>query len=300
MNARRYSPLPLLLAALAVALSVDEAGGQQAPGGHASPSFHWPETVMEIPAADKLPVPSLEAFLDELKPLGILDQHIAEFRFEPMEKSSVCLAATVDSSGREMFFFYVAVVCPDRQANSFRMTLVESDAPQVLGTELVDLSGDGIFELISKELAGGYQGTQTLPIYWYSVFRVKNSVPQEVSAEYQRFYGQLLLPELDFFSRLLASTCPEAAGATEARAEVRFLRAKYDRKIAGQPRAGFGDAEEWSESNNPRLQMLAVETFREMAVPEALIELKKLEKAKDYVVSQAATNAVNAKTDAHR
>ena len=291
----------LLSVAVLTATGAGAAYGQQlreVPAAHISASFHWPEGPAEIPLADKLPVASVEAFLNALKPIDVPGLRIGELRFEPMEAAGICLAATVDASGREMYFS-VAVVCPQRTTGSFRMTIVESDAPHVLGAELVDLGGDGNFELISKVLAGGYEGTQTLPIYWYSIFRVKDAVPRDVSAEYPMFYSHRWLPELNFISQLLASPCAQPGVATVARAEARFLRDKYERRIARQPGAGFSDAVEWSESKNPRVQMLAVETFREVDTPEALTELKKLGKARDYVVAQAAVSAVNAKTEAH-
>lgn len=286
-----------LLGTLAVALSMNVAAGQQAPGRHASPGFRWPETLVDIQTVDKLPVESLEAFLDELKPPDVPDLHIGEFRFEPMGDPSICLAATVDASGRQTYFS-VAVVCPDLQTSSFQMTILPSAPPHLLGAELADLDGDGTFDLLARELAGGYKGSQTLPIYWYSVFRVKNSVPRDVSANYARYYGERwLLPWLEFFSRLLGSADSVPSGvATEVRAEAGFLRAKYQRRIAGAPAAGFGDALGWSNSDNPHLQMLAVETFSDIATPEAIAELRRLEKAKDYAVSQAALNAVQART----
>jgi hypothetical protein len=286
----------VLLGTLTVALGVNVAAGQQAPARHASFGFPWPETLADIKAADKLPAASLEPFLNQLRAPGVPDLQVEEFRFAPMEGPTVCLAATVDASGRQLYFS-VAVVCPEREDSHFRMTLLPSVPPHLLGAELIDLKGDGTFEIITRELAGGYQGTQTLPIYWYSVFRVRNSVPHDESTEYKEFYGMRLLPDVDFLARLAGAVSGSHASAlaTEAAAEARFLKVRYQRRIAGEAKAGFEDANEWSSSDDPRVQMLAVETFREIDTPESLAALKKLEKAKDYVVSQAAANAVAAK-----
>jgi hypothetical protein len=288
-----------LLGTLAVALSMDVAAGQRAPSRHASPGFHWPETLADIQTADKLPVEPLAAFLDELRPKDAPPLRIGEFRFAPMGDPSICLAATVDSSGRQIYFS-VAVVCPDlRTTGSFQMTILPSAPPHLLGAELADLDGDGALDLLAKELAGGYQDSQTLPIYWYSVFRVKNSVPRDVSADHQKFYGQRsLLPWLEFFSSLLGPADSKPNGmAVEAPAEASFLRAKYDRRIAGKLRAGFEDALEWGNSDDPRLQMLAVETFIDIATPDATAELRKLGKARDRAVSEAATAGLRARAE---
>ena len=177
------------------------------------------------------------------------------------------------------------------------MTILSSTSPHSLGAELVDLDGDGNFEIVTRELAGGYQGARTLPLYWYSLFRVKNSVPRDVSANYKAFYAERLLPYLEFISDLAARPAGGSAGtAAEVLAKVRFLRAKYDRRIAGNPDAGLDEAVEWGNSDNPQLQMLAVELLRDIDNPRALVELKKLAKAGDYVVSQAAAHALEAKS----
>jgi hypothetical protein len=217
-----------------------------------------------------------------------------------MGDPGICLAAAVGDSAMKRYF-NVAVVCPDPQTGTFQMTVLQSDTSHFLGAEIMDLGGDGAFEIVTRELAGGYRGTRTLPMYWYSVYRVKGSVPRDVSASYKRFYDECMLPRLDFFSRLLGSadSAPSAV-ATEVRAEAQFLRAKYDRRITGKPKAGFEDAVEWSSSGNAQLQLLAVWTFEDIAAPEAIAELKKLEKAKDYAVSQGASYALQKRTEPHR
>lgn len=260
-----------------------------------SPQFPWPTTLAETQQSDKLPSLTVQTFLNSLRQAGVPPLQVGEFRFVPLESSHLCLVATVDSSGRNLFFA-VAVICRSPRSDSYQMTLLDSAPPHLLGSELVDIDGDGVFEIVTRELAGGYRGAQTLPVYWYSVFRVKGAIPRDESANYKKFYGQRLLPQLQFISRLLASEPAQPGGvAAEARAEGEFLKAKYDRRIGGIPTAGFDKAQPWAESGDPRLQMLAIETFREIGTPAAFVEMEKLRHAKDYVVSQAATNAVNAK-----
>jgi len=290
-----------LLGTLAVALGMDVAAGQQAPGRRAAPGFRWPETLVDIRTADRLHLESLEAFLDELRPAGTPPLQVGEFRFAPMGDPSICLAATVDARGKQVYSS-VAVVCPDLQTGSFQMTVLPSAPPHLLAAELADLDGDGALDLLARDLAGGYRGSQILPIYWYSVFRVKNSVPHDVSASHQEFYGQhSLLPWLGFFSGLLGPAGSKPGGmAAEVRAEVGFLRAKYDRRIAGKAHAGFEDALEWGNSGDPRLQMLAVETFADIAAPDATAELRKLEKARDPAVSEAAADGLRARAEPRR
>jgi len=291
----RYSCIRFLLASIALLWSAKVVYAQQGEGHHAVPGFRWPGTLVEMQAADRTPVSVVEPFLNELRPAGVPTLQLGQFLFAPLATPQICLAATVDASGRQMYFA-LAVVCPGAEAGSFRMTILPSAPPHLLGTELVDLSGDGVSEIVTRELSGEYQGSQTLPLYWYSVFRVKNSVPVDVSANYKAFYSNRLLPELDFVSHLVGSAYTGVSSmTTEARAEADFLKAKYERRIGGQPRAGFQAAVEWAKSPIPHVQMLAVETFRDMSGPDASAELKKLEESKDYVVAQAATNALTAK-----
>lgn len=291
---RLHKSFRALSAVFAFALSASVLIAQQQPAPRPSPGFAWPRTLVEIQSADRMSTVSLEQFLDRLRPADVPSLQVGEFRFAPMEGSTACLVATVDASGRKLFYS-LAVVCPEQEGGAFRMTILPSAPPHSLGAELMDLDGDGTFEVVTREVAGGYQGTQTLPLYWYSVFRVKASVPRDASSIYKAFYTERLLQYLELVSHLAERAGSSSDIATQALAEARFLRAKYDRRIAGNANAGLNDAIQWAKSNNPRLQMLAVETFRDMDNPNALAELKKLAKTKDYVVSQAATNALQAK-----
>jgi len=280
---------------MALALAVDAAHAQSQSREGAPSALHWPETLTEAQAANRLPAKSLETLLNGLRVAESPPLQIGEFRFAPMVGPGMCLVATVDASGRQMVYA-VAVVCPERSKGAFRMTVLPSAPPHLLGAELLDLDGDGAFELVTRELVGEYDGAQTLPLYWYSVFRVQNSVPHDASARYRRFYDDRLLPEIQFVSRLVQlSGQPPERRAAEILAKTRFLSAKYERRIAGVADAGFTDAVEWSKSDNPHVQMLAVETLRDMDSLAALEKLKKLEKAANPAVSSAASRAVQAR-----
>jgi hypothetical protein len=245
-----------------------------------------------------MPADSLAPLLDQIKAVGIPNLRVGQFRFVPMDTATICLAATVDASGRELFYD-VAVVCPSTQ-DSFSMTMLPSAPPHELGAELVDMEGDGIFEIVTRQLAGGYQGTQTLPLYWYSVFRVKSSVPRDVSKDHKNFYVTYLLPNLDLISRLVGSPGAGASSLTaRAAAEARFLKAKYDRKIASSPDSGLDDAVNWARSSDPVVQMLAVKTWSDIGSGKALDGLRQLTHASNYMVAQAAANALHAKEGIH-
>jgi hypothetical protein len=178
------------------------------------------------------------------------------------------------------------------------MTLLTSAAPHLLGTDLVDMGGDGAYELIMPELAGGYQGAGSLPLYWYSIFRVEDSIPKEVSASYPAFYVDRLLQYVGLIQSLADQVAPGSIIAVEAQAKARFLKAKYDRRIVGDRTAGIDDAIRWASADNPTLEMLAIESFRDINGPKAIAELKKLSQAKDYAVAQAAANALQGMTSA--
>jgi len=291
-------PATVLIAIAVFTLNAHFAAGQQPSTGHVTPSFPWPKTSAEMQAADRMPADSLQPFLDRLKPIGVPELHPGQFRFVPMDAATVCLTATVDASGRQLFYD-VAVVCP-ATPGSFSMTLLRSAPPHELGAELVDLDGDGIFEIVTRDLAGGYQGVETLPLFWYSIFRVKGSVPTDVSKDYKNFYVTYLLPNLDLVSRLTGTPgAGTPALAERAGAEARFLKAKYDRKIAGSPSAGLDDAVDWAGSSDPVVQMLAVKTWSDIGTAKALDGLRRLAHAANYMVSDAAANALRAKDAIH-
>ena len=273
--------------------------GQQAQGGHASATFPWPATLGEAQLSDRVERARVESFLNSAKPIGVPDLRVGEFRFTPLEGARFCLVATIDTSGREMFFALAVVYQSGR--DGFRMTVLPSAPPHLLGAELIDITGEGVCEVVTKELAGGYEGTQTLPLYWYSVFRVKDGVPRDESAKYRQFYAHRLLPELEFMSNLLVPVSPAPKGiAAHAHAEAQFLREKYERRIEGNRTAGIDDAVQWARSDDPRLQMLAVQTLQDIDIPAAVDALEKLKNTKDLVVSQAAANALQSKREERR
>jgi hypothetical protein len=277
---------------LAVALSLKAAAGQETWPSRATPEFHWPETLADIQNADKLPVADLEAFLQKVSPVG----HPPGIGESRLGDRGICLAATVGAANMKRYFS-IDIVCPDPRAPSFQWTQLQGDYSQSLGDQMLDLDADGTFEIITRELAGGYRGGRSLPIYWYTIYRVKNGVPRDVSANYKGFYAARLLPWLDFFSHLLASNGSIPGDlATEVQVETRFVRAKYDRRIMGKPKAGFEDAVEWSKSSDRDLQLLAVWTFGDIAGADATEELRKLEKAKNSAVSGVAAFVLQNRT----
>ncbi|MGH9622801.1 MAG: HEAT repeat domain-containing protein [Bryobacteraceae bacterium] len=214
---------------------------------------------------------------------------MGQFRFATFGKNTVDLIATVDSSGRNLFYGLVGVCRTD---TGYRHFMLESAPPHLLAAEVIDLDGTGINQLIVKRLVGQYRGASTAPILWYSIYNIKGCVPKDVSTKYPQFYQKEVLPSFAFVERALSEKSAEARKRYEAQAA--FVELKYHQVILKRPRAGIPQALSWAKSPDPDIQMLAIGILKNANAPVALATLNHLAGASNYEVSQAAKRALAA------
>jgi len=132
--------------------------------------FWWPTTVDLPPGAeptrDQVLVLLKELFPDPYKGDGLPIQDVEAFRFVPLAPGKIHLVVVADFTGRA-FFNVVEVIHCERQ--TCQTIGIQSDAPNDLDKQLVDIDGDGVYELITKQLVEFYRGGDTKPIYTYSI-----------------------------------------------------------------------------------------------------------------------------------
>jgi len=289
------------LPALAPILAVQLLCAQQTETSQAVPPFRWPKTITEVEQLEGMSASVIGQFVDAVRPPASAHIEVGAFRFVPMEHDTICLVVDADNSQRTSFSG-VAVVCPGTTPGAVQCTVLYSDASAIPTGELVDLDGDGQYELVTGDTVGGYQGAQTLSyLAWYTVYRVTGGIPRDVSARYRKFYVAKLLPQTYLVSHLLDSAC--AVPAEEAailRAKVQFLRDSFDRRILGNPTAGLGHAIDWAGSSSANLETLAIDVLKEIDAPSALAELKKLANSPHRAVAGYAAAVLEAKNAAHR
>jgi hypothetical protein len=260
-------------------------------GAAAASNFGWPKTLQDIPAANATPISTIEALVNSAGvDEGLPHLRIGEFRFAALEKNRIDLVATIDSSGRQLFYSVIGICQSD---TGYRHFTLASAPPHLLAREVIDLGGTGVNQLIAKRLVGQYHGAQTTPAFWHSIYKVEGCVPKDVSPEYPKFYQNEVLPEFAFIERALSqSENPGKNARKEYEAEAAFVELKYQQLILKRPNAGIQQALSWAESPDPDIQMLAVDILRGASTPVAMSVLHRLEAAPNYEVSQAAKAAL--------
>lgn len=271
-------------------LSALAAAGQ--PQRLGQPDFPWPSS-QGLAQANSLDVGRIGAFVRSLFPDDGSTFDIGEFRFAALEPGRTHLVVTADFSGRA--FYYTLLLVWPAGDGTFRYTSLSSAGPHVLGREIVDLDGDGFSELLVKELAGGYEGADTVPLYWISVKKMIGGELQDQSAQFADFYRNEYVPMLNALDR--AASCAEGGSEASCKtaALTQFLRFRMEREAFSRPKAGLEKALAWSESSQGHLQVLAVRTLAEIDDPRADSALERLANSSNQTVASRAQEALQAK-----
>ncbi len=237
---RNHRPYGLL--AIAILLSVTQVSGQYMDthlvGGTAG--FSWPQTHNAAVQANGIPKEKMESFLNSLRTRvpGYAPIRVAAFRFVPLEKGRYYLVAV---TGGERFYWNTDVVTPEGQG--FQYSEMISNSPFPLAMQAVDLDGEGVHEVVTAEWPAGYQGASTPPIYWYTVWRFRDGIPYDASAQFPDFYRVFVLGQFSYIDQLLStlqSIDPE--GVQVPLAEIEYVRFKFQRVILEQKNAGLEQA----------------------------------------------------------
>ena len=99
----------------------------------------WPSTPAEISVANVLPIGTIESLVNAATE-GTQLPHlkVQEFRFACLEAGKVQLIATIDSSGRDLFYAVILVSAP---GTTPRFTILTSAPPHLLARISHESSG---------------------------------------------------------------------------------------------------------------------------------------------------------------
>lgn len=236
--------------------------------------FTWPQTQASATEANRLPAATIENFLNGLRVRvpQFLPVRLGGFRFVSLEKGRYYLLTI---TGGERFYWYTTVVAPEGQGFRYSDTISHGALP--LAMTAVDLDGDGINELVTSHWAAGYQGASTPPIYWYIVWRFRDGVPYDASAQFPEFYRGFVLAQLPHLDELLNKLRPvDEEGVRVPLAEIEHVRLKFQRAILGEKNAGLEQALAWIESKDAALQSMGIWSLAEMPASAAEEKLKEL------------------------
>ncbi len=239
---------------------------------HVAP-FGWPKIASSAIGANKLPLERVESFINSVRAglRGYAAAKILDFRFAPLEEGRFLLVA--DCGGR--VGSNVDVMAPT--AHGYEFTEIESDSILPLPLRIVDLDGDGVDELITSERPAGYMGASTPPIYWYTIWRFRDGIPEDVSAQFPAFYRSFVLPQYEYLGDLLRRLQSEDAEGTRVQlAEIEYIHFKFERIVLGRKNAGLEEALSWAGSHDMNMEVLGMSSLAEMPSEAAGQQLLKM------------------------
>lgn len=232
--------------------------------------LRWPDTDKEASQITRAQVLTLYRELDS----AINDQldddqetaSIDNYIFAKLDGKSMYLIALPDSSGRDLYYYVEVIQCKGLTCTA---TLAASDPPHNLAREVLDITGNGQFEIVARTAVSGY-GTTSKPIYTYSVYTVNDEHLVDASSQYQDFFETRIKPKMKATeAKMLAADAGDETELNETRAEIAYAGRDYERRVLGNTQAGLDEARQWASSSDERIQHLAIATFGAIDTPEA-------------------------------
>lgn len=235
-------------------------GGHPVMGVHrlqVHPGFKWPNTRSAAYAASDLPKKDVLRFLASGLGWAAGDMpNLGEFRFAVLGSKEVCLVARWHLREAAM----QEVVCPAKGGGYWDASLSHS-APGPLAWYVVDLKGSGHSEVLSSR--GGTGAYAAPPIYWYTIYDIRDGFPRDISSQFPEFYKAAFLPQLSAVERILnppmTAQSPPPKWAPYENLVLEYMRLKYERSILGQKKAGLEQGLSWVKSPYDDVQGLGVE-----------------------------------------
>lgn len=263
-------------------------------------SLKWPETPVELAAANRMPPRAIASFLGSTVAVpGKTGGGLYGFRFAYLEPHRVYLVV----GGLTRAGVWLITLQPVG-GGKYRQTLLNHFINGSVAASLVDLRGDGVDEVISLRLVDD-RGSATAPIYWYTIYQFHDGKPENVSAQFPEYYRDVVLPPLAYLENVfywMKTNVPAKSlqsnpgllgrGTPDVElAEIGFVRLKYQHVILGHKNAGLQRALRWAQSSNSDIAVLGVRSLAEMTAPQAWEEIHKLWNSPDYEVCMEARPA---------
>jgi hypothetical protein len=254
---------------------------------------------------------------------------IQSFRFVPLEKDKFYLVADVDASGNG-FFGTLEIVRCEGATCVVGIALTEAED---LDTDLVDVSGDGVFQVITKEAVGvRTRSTYGSPPFVYSIRSLVGGDLVDASMKYSEYFKDHILPRIEADRKAVEAEIARidrpqplnlsdldagkhrtpaeeeserrAATANErfmlmSSAELQYVQDDYRRRILGEKTAGEDNALKWSRSEHESLREFGVDALEPIDSPAAAAELLRIANSQDSPLAERARNALNRRAQAH-
>lgn len=212
------------------------------------------------------------------------------FTFKPLEQEKFYLIAGVDGSGRDLYYGLEIVYCDTSASCVFRD--VYDAPPHDLANEILDIDGDGVDEIITKKLAGGYEGSQSIDVFTYSIFKLLSGRLVDVSNRYKDYYDSTLLPKMAGDAKRIRDQATQAGDLEIIDALTGLANDDYKRRILKEPSAGLQHAQAWARSGNERLEHIAIVALSDIDDPNADKLLDEMTKSEHVGTAKGAESAL--------
>lgn len=253
-------------------------------------SFQWPSNSEEaaelkLNNADVLKVLN-DIYGDNAAPAYAVDT----FTFAQLEPGKLYLIAAVDGSGRALFYGTGIAYC--KSPDTCTEQGIYDAPPHNYSEELVDLDGNGVKEIVAKDLAGGYEGYASMPVFTYKIYKVIDGRATDVSLQYKAYYESALLPKMKADVARARAMFPDQKDQDIIDALAVLAQDDYARRILKQPTAGIEHAKVWVHSGNRRLEDYALQTLSRIDSPESDAVLQDLTKSDKQSLAEAAAREI--------
>ena len=256
------------------------------------PNFAWPEPGQTPRVEAAVTVEQVTEYLSAVSEKLSSDPSVKvqQFTFARLSPGRATLVARTASSSE--YYYYVTVV--DWDGTSSYVRVLPANPPYDLETELSDIDGDWLCEIVTNNLALGYQGAFTKPIGWKQVLKARADYTfEDVSQRNRSYFEKRVIPELDQLNAKLDSKYEPGPNLEQARAGVQYVRDKYRRMLYGEREAGLQNAQAWLQSSDSDIRHMGANALADINTQAARDILSRLRYSSDLVIEHIADRVLD-------
>ena len=248
--------------------------------------FAWPTSDKEASLITKHEVLSLVRSIAT----KMLDSEFAEreqiesYKFVNMDGGGLHLVVVEDAAST--WFQEVDIIrC---QVGTCTYSAIHSEPENDLNRQLLSLSGDGRYQLLTWESINPNRERDLLRIYGISDGKLVDK-----SARYPEYYRTKVLPDYTKAAQELTPNEHYTEQMLEKdRAELLYAQHDVERRVFGERAAGLSDARQWEQSGNEDIRTLAVKSYEKIDSPEAEEGLKRMSQSDSTWTRERAQQAL--------
>ena len=231
---------------------------------------------------------------------------IGSFRFVTLAKGKVFLVASIDTTGRNDFDLLEVIHCEGGRCQSAG---IPSDHCDDLSKGLIDVDGDGVYEIITRTMVNVSFGIDIRPIFKYYIMALQSSTIVDTSIRHKAYFKEHIVPIMDEDKRELQTYVAQRNAALQSQTpeefpisyadrkrwneqceiELAYRDIEYRHRVLGDSDGGVNLITEWTRNPNPLIKEFAIRCLGEIGTTKARIRLREIAKEKS-AAGMAARN----------